>query len=364
MARTPKGEIAIENFRGFIRLRWRHQGQRVSLSLGLIYDPVNVAIAQSKATQIRLDLLSGNYDPSLAKYRSDRPAITAPAIGPVDLFDQFIEWKAKQVQPRTLEKYHALAIWLKDEFGDRPITPEAAEKFLARLLENMEPITARERLTLLRAAWSWAETQGMVPDNPWAILKVRKPPKQAPKPFTKAEVAAIVAGFAESRYYRHYADYVRFKFGTGCRTGEVAGLRWRHITADCSLVWFGESYTHGNFKDTKTGKAREGKLSPSLAEMLRQRIPEDVDPDNLVFTAPRGGAIDEHNFCRAWRIVLKAQGIPYRSPYNTRHTFISHALEAGISPVEVAAITGHNVKTLFENYAGLIKSHPTMPELF
>jgi len=74
--------------------------------------------------------------------------------------------------------------------------------------------------------------------------------------------------------------------------------------------------------------------------------------------------MDEHNFCRAWRIVLKAQGIAYRNPYNTRHTFISHALEAGLSPVEVASITGHNVKTLFENYAGLIKSHPTMPELY
>ncbi len=332
------------------------------MSLGLRYDPVNLAIAQARATQIRLDLLSGNYDPSLAKYRST-PTATA-TIGAVELFNRFIEWKAKRVQPRTLEKYHALAIWLKDEFGDCPVAVEAAEGFLARLLENMEPVTAKERLGLLQAAWSWAETQGMVTGNPWNDLKVRKPPKQAPRPFTRAEVAAIVAGFAESRYYRHYADYVRFKFGTGCRTGEAAGLRWRHITADCSIVWFGESFTHGVFKDTKTGKAREGKLSPSLAEMLRRRMPEDVDADALVFTAPRGKPMDEHNFCRAWKAVLKAQGIPYRTPYNTRHTFISHALEAGLSPVEVASITGHNVKTLFENYAGLIKSHPTMPELY
>jgi integrase len=362
MARHQKNDVAIENIDGWIRLRWQYQGKRCSLRLGLPYDSINLAVAQQRVSQIRLDILSGHYDPSLVKYRGGEPK--PEVIGAVELFTRFIDWKAKRVQPRTLEKYRALTVWLKDEFGDRPVTPEDAEKFLARLLENMEPITARERLALLNAAWNWGEKQGMVPGNPWNDLRVRKPPKQAPKPFTRAEVAAIVAGFSESRYYRHYGDYVRFKFGTGCRTGEVAGLRWKHITASCSLVWFGESFTHGQFKDTKTGKAREVKLSSSLATMLSDRMPEDVDADALVFTTPKGGAMDEHNFCRAWRIVLKAQGIAYRNPYNTRHTFISHALEAGMSPVEVAAITGHNVKTLFENYAGLVKSHPTTPELF
>lgn len=363
MARTPKNEISVECFRGFIRLRWRYQGKRVSLSLGIRCDPINQAIAEARATQIRVDMMAGIYDPTLAKYRSHEPK--PAAIGAVELFTQFTEHKAKRVQPRTLEKYHALTVWLKDQFGDRPVAPQDAEAFIDRLLENMEPITARERLGLLHAAWEWAGKQGLASNNPWAELQVRRQPKQPPKPFTKAEVAAIVAGFSESRYYRHYTDYVRFKFGTGCRTGEVAALRWRHLNADCSIVWFGESYTHGQLKETKTGKTREVKLSPALAAMLRDRMPADVEGDDLVFTAPRGGPVEEHNFCnRAWSTILKAQGIVYRSPYNTRHTFVSHALEAGLSPVEVAAITGHNVKTLFEHYAGLIKSHPTTPDLF
>ena len=107
----------------------------------------------------------------------------------MELFTRFIDRKAKRAQPRTLEKYRALTVWLKDEFGDRPVAVEDAEKFVARLLENMEPITARERLALLNAAWSWAEKQGMVAVNPWTILKVRTPPK----PFTKAEVPRSLA---------------------------------------------------------------------------------------------------------------------------------------------------------------------------
>lgn len=201
--------------------------------------------------------------------------------------------------------------------------------------------------------------------NPWVDLRVRQPPQQKPKAFTKNEVQRILKGFEESYYYHHYTDYVRFKFSIGCRTGEANGLRWRHLNENCTIVWFGESHTHGQFKDTKTGKAREVKLSASLSKMLRSRMPADVDPDALVFPAPKGGPMTEGNFSeRGWAKVLDAQTVPYRVPYNTRHTFVSHALEAGMSPVEVAAITGHDVRTLYENYAGLIKSHPTTPELF
>jgi integrase len=200
MARTPKNKISVECFRGFIRLRWRYQGKRVSLSLGIRCDPINQAIAEARATQIRVDMMAGIYDPTLAKYRSHEPK--PAAIGAVELFTQFTEHKAKRVQPRTLEKYHALTVWLKDQFGDRPVAPQDAEAFIDRLLENMEPIIARERLALLNAAWQWGEKQGLVSDNPWAELQVRRQPKQPPKPFTKAEVATIIAGFDESRYYR------------------------------------------------------------------------------------------------------------------------------------------------------------------
>lgn len=365
MPRNRKNDIAIENVDGWIRLRWQYQGKRCTMRMGLPYEPINLVVAQQRAGQIKLDILSGNYDPTLAKYRSGPKATAAPTMGAAELFGRFIEYKARTLHTQSLNKYRSLVVWLKDVFGDGPATPQDAGRFIDRLLENMEPVTAKERLVLLQAAWKWGERQGLVSGNPWAELQVRRPPKQVSKPFTKAEVAAIIAGFEESARYRHYTDYVRFKFGTGCRTGEVNGLRWRHLNADCSIVWFGESYTHGEFKDTKTGKAREVKLSPALAAMLRDRMPPDVEGDDLVFPSLKGGPIHDRWFCtRPWSRVLKAQGVTFRKPYNTRHTFISHALESGLSPVEVAAITGHNVKTLFEHYAGLIKSHPTTPDLF
>ena len=316
MARTPKGEVSVEGVGGWLRLRWRYQGKRRVMALGLRDDPVNRTVASQRAAQIRLDILSGNFDETLEKYTGDRTPQQGKDLGAVALFERFTEKKSHQVQRRSLEKYHGLLTWLRDFFGDRPATEGDAPRFIAWLGENLEPITARERLGLLKAAWRWGVDQSWVSENPWEDHVIRKPPKQKPKAFTKAEVEAILRGFAESRYYRHYVDYVRFKFGTGFRTGEVNALRWRHFNDDCSVVWVGESHTHGEFKDTKTGKAREVKLSPSLAAMLRSRLADSQgEGDDLVFPAPRGGPMDEHNFKRVWAKVLGLV-VRYIRPYD------------------------------------------------
>ncbi len=60
-----------------------------------------------------------------------------------------------------------------------------------------------------------------------------------PKPFTSEEIKAIIQGFEQDRYYSHYAGFVEFLFGTGCRTGEAIGLCWKHLNKRLfySLDW-------------------------------------------------------------------------------------------------------------------------------
>jgi integrase len=363
--RKPKGDVSVEEFRGFLRLRWRVHGKRYSLSLGLPDDFVNRQVAEQKANAIRLDIISDNFDPTLLKYRSEQQS--RRALSAVKLFQRFIKYKARQVQERTLEKYEGLVTWLKDFYGDGCANEKNAEEFILWLGDNMKPVTAKERLGLLKACWDWGIQEELVSENPWQDLKVQVQPRQMPKPFTLEEVQAIVQTFRDHSRYRHYADYIQFKFETGCRTGEANGLKWRHLNDKCSVVWFGEAHTHRKFKEAKRGKAREFKLAESTSKMLlarRSRL-KAIDEDALVFPAPKGGAIDEGNFAeREWTSVLEHCGVHYLRPYHTRHTFISHCLEQGMNPVNVAQMTGHNVKTLYERYAGIIVSTPRAPELF
>jgi len=201
MARTPKGEVTILNKDGWIQLRWRYQGKRCYLSPGLRYDPINLQVAQQKAAQIRLDMASGNYDQSRRKYKSESPQ-QHQSIGAVELFQRFIDWKVKRVDKRTLEKYHGLLTWLKEFFGERPATVEDASSFMEWLRENLAPVTAKERLGLLKAGWDWGIQNQLLlnEENVWQELEVRQSPKQRPQAFTKDEVKQIIQGFEESRY--------------------------------------------------------------------------------------------------------------------------------------------------------------------
>jgi integrase len=230
---------------------------------------------------------------------------------------------------------------------------------------KLTELTLKERIGLVRAAWDYGIKLNLVQTNPWEAVqrRIKVSPKQSPKPFTREEVGKIIEAFKTDSYYSYYTSYVEFLLLSGVRTGEAIGLKWGHISDDCSTMWIGESVSKGVRKATKTNKARVIKLSKRLQTVLRERKPEPFDPEMLVFPAKQGGCIDAHNFRnRAWVSILEKAEIPYRKPYNTRHTMVSHALESGMSPATVAQLTGHDVQTLYQSYAGSVQSHPQLPD--
>ncbi|MEG3988929.1 tyrosine-type recombinase/integrase [Microcoleus sp. S28C3] len=359
----PKGSVNIEVFKDRLRLAWSWQGKRFWLYLGLPDSIVNRKAASIKARTIELDMTSGNFDPSLAKYKPQKQE----SISVSDLFHQFIEYKRRKVEPSTFAKYLGLEKHVSAFFKNKStisVSETVAEKFRDWLAQKLEPGTVRERIIMLNACWEWARKKKLVLENPWEEVKVNVAPKQRPEPFTLTEISAIVQKFRSNENLKHYADYVEFKFGVGLRTGEAAALVWRHCSHNCDRIWIGESLSNGDRKAAKRNKDRTVPLTPRLQQLLLSRRSTDFQPDDLIFTSIEGRAIDSKNFCnRYWKPALASLEIDYRKPYNTRHTLISHGLESGMNPVSIAALTGHDVRTLYENYAGLVNP-PKLPDLF
>lgn len=366
--KAAKGSVVTQVFRDRLRLCWTFAGKRHYLYLGLPDSLANRKVAEIRAKQIELDIASDNFDRTLEKYKSSQQR--GDRLTASKLFERFTKHKAKRLEESSLQKYRALAGHVAQFFGGKPaaeVRESQAEDFKAWLSKKLALITLKEWLGLLKAAWDWGLKQLLVTHNPWAevVRHIKVPPQQKSKPFTLAEIEQILAGFAGDRCYRHYLDFVEFLLGTGCRTGEAIGLCWKHLSDDCSAVWIGESLTRGKRKATKTNRARMFGLSPRLQKLLIARKPEGCKPDDLVFPAPKGGAIDDHNFRnRAWVKVLSAAGVPYRKPYTTRGTFESHAIVTHkLNPLNVAEMTGHDPKILFKHYAGSIDGGLQAPDI-
>lgn len=361
--------VKVESDKGRLRLRFTYGGTRHYIAVGLPDSRVNRIVAQQKATQIELDIASGNFDETLKKYKPPKAAAKKrEATTVTGLFEKFtaVQTKAKDLQVGSLCRYGATQRHLDAFFSTKPadtVDEGSAAAFAEYLRKRVVERTAKDYLTLVKSCWNWAEqTLGQ---NPWASVleRVKPAPKQKVKPFTLAEVQAILAAFRTDRYYQHYADFVTFLFGTGCRFGEAVALKWKHIADDYSTVWIGESVSRGVRKTTKTGKDRTITLTPTVAEMLSARKPTNVDPEASVFPSPKGKLLNDHTFRRrAWTKILTRLEITYRKPYSTRHTAISHALANGANPLAVAEQTGHDPQILFKHYASVIQKSAVMVE--
>ena len=367
--KASKGTVVVQVFKDRLRLVWSYLGKRYYLYIGLPNSQINRTVAKQKALQIEGDMATDNFDPSLNKYKPEYQK-KKDNISVTRLFQAFMSEKAKEVAAKTMEKYQATLGYLKRYFDDRPansIDLDRAEAFVLHLKkQQLSAVQCKRRLGELKACWIWAGDRNLLDvENPWIDVtkRIKVAPKQKSKPFTHEERNAIIQAFRKDLRHNCYADYVEFLFGTGCRTGEAVGLRWKHLSEDCFTVWFGEIITRGNLRPIKGNRERTISLTDKLQLMLLERRCNNFNPEDLVFKSPNGKAIHDGNFrSRAWKKILTSLEIDYRKPYTTRHTLISHALDTEMNPVNVAQLTGHNVETLYRNYAGVINSRPRLPE--
>ncbi|MDX2273153.1 MAG: DUF3596 domain-containing protein [Cyanobacteriota bacterium] len=326
--KSPKGVVAVEAFQSRLRLRWRHDGKRYTLSIGLPDSKVNRQVATQKAMQIELDMASGNFDSTLSKYKPQvHTQLHTHKMTAQSLFSNYIEYKANTVLPKTLDNYRVVPRYLHLFFGQKAaesITSEEVVKFVEWFGREatLIPRVQREKVAMIRSAWEWAIKNRLIEItlNPWedAPLRLKVPPKQPTKPFTQEEIEKIIQGFRTDRFYSFYTDFVTFLFLSGCRTGEAIGLRWGSVSEDCSTIWIGESMVRGERKSTKTNRARVIAASKNLQQMLKQRRTSSVEPDQLVFPSPTGKSIDDHCFSqRSWRSVLGKLNIGNLEKYNT-----------------------------------------------
>lgn len=348
-----KSKVTILCDRGLLRLAWTANKKRYFLSTGLEDTKTNRVGLQPLILQIEADI-EGGKEATPEKYK--RQAQKAqPLTTCSQLFEQWLNSKIG-ISTRTVLWHRESLNKLVKVCGDisaRDIGESEAKRFFLAL-SDVSKTTQRRRIETLKACWDWGISKELLTHNPWGKLPKIKPETPEPKPFDKEEVSKILVAL-EQRYPK-LLPFIKFLLGTGCRIGEALALQVDDISQDFHKISISKQLTAGEIKLPKAGKKREIHVSDNIATLLKELKPING------FLFHDGTWTDSYIIYR-WRPALKLAGVRYRSPYNCRHTFISHCLEAGMNPVKVAAITGHDVKVLLSHYAGLIDK-PVIPELF
>jgi integrase len=245
-------------------------------------------------------------------------------------------WKAKLGEAKPLR-----AIKHSDVLTARASRGEASGK------------TTNNYTSVLREAFELAMRDGLVATNP--VEGIENAPYQRPlvDPFTVAEVEMILADMV-AHYPAQVANYVEAKFFTGMRTSESFGIQWPDVDLVSKRFLVHQGIVAGKeTKRTKTARARTVFLnSRALAAFERQKAHTYLAGKH-VFHDPRDGARwgGEPKFRFYWLQTLKRLKIRHRPPYNTRHTYATMMLMAGMTPAFCAGQMGHSVEIFLGTYS-------------
>ncbi len=146
-------KIWIEPTGKTLRLVWYYEGKRHRLSLGIPDNSIGRALAAKKMAEIKIDLESGYYDPTLLKYRPRKLGANPTEISAVQLFEKYLTHYQQQrsLTPGSVVKLNGIASKLQLFLGDIPankVTESVAAKAIAQWSKSASNRTVKEYLVM------------------------------------------------------------------------------------------------------------------------------------------------------------------------------------------------------------------------
>jgi len=267
--------------------------------------------------------------------------------------------------PRTQAQQQRLFRRFSRDLGTLPLehlTPLVLRAYTAHLSRTLQPGSVRHYLEVLSAVLTVAvEELGWLPTHP-----MRHVPKPPPAPgrvrcLTPEERQRLLAACQASRNpWLHLL--VLLALTTGCRRGELFGLRWEAVDLERGLL---------RLAATKNGDRRPVPVPMLALEPLRAwglgqpaaapgSRPEPAlgSTQGQAWVFPSQGQTRDFPGERSWRQALRQAQVEDFHFHDLRHTFASYMAMSGASLLVIAELLGHRSLTMTRRY-----SHLTLPHL-
>lgn len=261
--------------------------------------------------------------------------------------------------------------------GD-PIRLDSAEKIaqvlncdfdaLFKIQDEKKPLAAKtvlEHHRLISTILHQAEKEMLVTYNAAAKATPPKATRPTPEYYQPDEMDKILEALENAPIKWKAITYLMID--TGCRRGEVMGLKWESVNLETGLIVIENTllYTksQGTYTGTtKTGKVRAMKLAPQSLEVLKKWQKEQLRlrllngdawmDTGFVFTRDDGKWLHPDSITDWLSNFSKENNLPHIHPHAFRHTAASTMIANGVDLVTTANEMGHaNATTTAMIYA-------------
>lgn len=187
----------------------------------------------------------------------------------------------------------------------------------------------------IRAALNAAQEAGYL-EKPVKV-KAIKAGEPLPQVLSPDQIKAVIERASED--HPLLARIISFAVWTGCRRGEIIGLRWEQVKGDMAHV---------------TGKGQKERLVP-----LAQGALDSMGPPQhigLVFPKPNSNTDMEGFISKGFKRVVFALGLPENLHFHSlRHSAATHMLASGLPLPTVQKILGHAAISTTQIYAQVLE---------
>ena len=349
------------------------------------------------------------YNRDLVKLRKQEDSLTRDLLNGIDIytgesttlneaFDRYIAGKSNLKQSTRTNYKYMYDNYVRPTFGNRRLAEikySDVKAFYQYLIDKkkFKPNSMEIINTILHPVFTMAHRDGIIRINPSdGIMSEIKKSNIWEKPkrhaLTYEQQKAFMKYTAESPVYNHWLPLFVTLLGTGCRIGEVIGLRWedvdfeeRIISINHNLIYriqdSGKCEFHITTPKTKSG-IRTIPMFDEVYEALMQEedqqketgFNEDVIDgySGFIFTNREHRVHNPMTINRAIRRIYEAYNaeekeqakkekrkpilIPHFSCHHMRHTFCTRFCENETNIKIIQDIMGHaDVTTTMDIYA-------------
>lgn len=273
--------------------------------------------------------------------RPDAPTLAAFAR-------TYQERRSKQWRPSTKRAYGIyFRCTLLPFFGDMPLD-WITRADVARWFHDyskLRPGGANQALSILRTLFNCARSWGVLAEQAINPCKGIKKNRSAPRGriLNRDELQRLGAALDRQVLVRpDQVDAVRLLLLTGCRHGEILGLRWREVRPG-----------RLDLADSKTGPRRV-LLGQSAAAVLARRRQRQQLLSAYVFPRPRDPSQSRASIRSFWSMIRRQAGLPATLRlHDLRHTYASYPLMGGETLIMTGKLLGHRHARSTQRYAHL-----------
>jgi integrase/recombinase XerC len=269
--------------------------------------------------------------------------------------------RERNVSPHTIKAYTGDLQTFSAYVGTRKfreIDHTTIRGFLSHLYEKgLSKTSVARSLAAVRSLYRWLAQEGVVEQNPAALVSTPRLPKKLPRVPTMEEMNSVldgqmpeVAGFPERDRLM-----LELLYGCGIRNSELVGINVDDIRVSAELVLIrgkGKKERYVTFGDA---------VKSALASYLPARqmaLSGSRGSISALLINRRGGRLTTRSVGRIIKKIAVAKGLsPDVHPHTLRHAFGTHMLEEGADLRAIQELLGHERLSTTQRYTQLSMKH-------